>query len=61
MIARNVCSELINHSKKKQPIQQDQQNLEQRSLAIGLNKYFIVGRYISINIFSDYIWAGNIF
>lgn len=46
---------------KETPIQQDQQTLKQRASAIGLNKYFVVGRNISSNSFSDFIWAGNIF
>ena len=46
---------------KETPIQQDKQTLEQRTLAIDINKYFVVGRKHSNNGFSDFIWGGNIF
>jgi len=46
---------------KETPVQQDKQNVEQRALAIDINKYFVIGRNLSNNGFKDFIWAGNIF
>lgn len=46
---------------KETPIQQDKQTVEQRALAIGINKHFVVGRNLSNSGFSNFIWGGNIF
>lgn len=46
---------------KESPIQQDKQAVEQRALAISINKHFVIGRNLSNSGFSDFIWAGNIF
>jgi uncharacterized protein len=46
---------------KETPGLQDLHTLEQRSLAIGINNFFVLGRYLPGGGFSDFIWGGNIF
>jgi predicted AAA+ superfamily ATPase len=46
---------------KETPVQQDRQTIEQRALAIDIRKYFVAGRHLSNNDFSDFIWGGNIY
>jgi len=46
---------------KETPTLQDKKVIEQRALAIDINKYFVVGRYPSNSNFSDFIWGGNVY
>jgi len=46
---------------KETPVQQDKQTVEQRALAIDINKCFVLGRNLSNSSFSDFIWGGNIY
>lgn len=46
---------------KETPIQQDKHTLEQRALAIDIDKYFVIGRNLSNSGFAEFVWAGNIF
>jgi len=46
---------------KEAPVQQDRQTVEQRALAIDIQKYFVVGRRLTNSSFSDFIWGGNIY
>lgn len=46
---------------KETPMLQDKKVIEQRALAIDINKYFVVGRYPSNSNFSDFIWGGNVY
>jgi predicted AAA+ superfamily ATPase len=46
---------------KETPILQDKQTVEQRALAIDIEKHHVIGRHISNSGFSDFIWAGSIF
>lgn len=55
-----IFDERIAIEVKETPTQQDKKSLEQRALAIGINKNFLIGRNSTSN-FSDFLWGGNIF
>jgi predicted AAA+ superfamily ATPase len=46
---------------KETPVIQDKQTIAQRALAIGIDKYFVVGRNVSGGGFTDFIWGGNVY
>ena len=46
---------------KETPVQQDKQTVEQRALAIDIDKYYVVARNLANSSFSEFIWGGNIY
>jgi hypothetical protein len=46
---------------KETPISQDKSTLEKRALAIGIDKYHLIGRNYSASEFNDFVWGGNVF
>lgn len=46
---------------KETPTLQDKQTLQQRALALNINKYQLIGRKLSNSNFMEFVWAGNIY
>ena len=56
-----ILNEEIAIEVKETPIPQDKSTLEKRALAIGIDKYHLIGRNYSASEFNDFLWGGNIF
>lgn len=46
---------------KETPIPQDKQTLEKRALAIGIDKFNLIGRNYATSEFAGFVWGGNVF